>query len=549
MDVARNNYLVELTQEAKENVSNCRKLVDEFVDSGKVVYGITTGFGKFSDVSISKEETKLLQRNLIISHSCGVGNHFPDDIVRAIMLLRINNLSKGFSGVRLETLETLIAILNSGIIPLIPEKGSLGASGDLAPLSHMVLTLIGEGECRYNGEIINARKALEMEGITPVELTSKEGLALINGTQVMTAVGLLAVYDSMNLAKVADLSASLTIEALNGITDAFDPRIHNLRPHKGQIDAADNLLKILEGSSNTSRQGEIRVQDAYTLRCIPQIHGASKDAINYVKNKVEIEINSVTDNPIVIPQDGVVFSGGNFHGQPMALSFDFLGIAVSELANSCERRIERLVNPQLSELPAFLTKKGGLNSGFMIAQYSAASLVSENKVLAHPASVDSIPSSANQEDHVSMGTIAARKAMEILKNTRHVIAIEILTACQAIDLSGAAEKLSPATRAVYDLVRTSIPTLEEDRQMYIDMNKVNEMIVSGEVLSAIEGILNLIDKINHLAKKQKEEGLTEEEKQLQAELRKEYLEKFKARFKKQLDNVKIVREDDDKKWN
>ncbi|HBC31810.1 MAG TPA: histidine ammonia-lyase, partial [Clostridiales bacterium] len=316
----------------------------------------------------------------------------------------------GYSGARLETIQTMIEMLNRRVHPIVPEKGSLGASGDLAPLSHLVLPMIGLGQAEYKGEVMAGEEAMKKAGIPVIVLTAKEGLALINGTQVMTAVGALTVYDSLNIIKAADIAAALSFEAQNGIVDALDYRLHDIRPHIGQIDTAKIMSELLNGSKMTTKQGEIRVQDAYSLRCVPQVHGASKDAVNYVKEKVEIEINSVTDNPIIFPETKEGISGGNFHGQPMALSFDFLGIALSELADISERRIERLVNPTLSGLPAFLVEHGGLNSGFMIVQYSAAALVSENKILSHPASVDSIPSSANQEDHVSMGTIAARKA-------------------------------------------------------------------------------------------------------------------------------------------
>ena len=490
--VARSGFKVELSEQSKERVLICRKAVDKFVEEDRTIYGITTGFGKFADVNIDHEETKQLQKNLIMSHACGVGNFFEEEVVRTIMLLRANALAKGNSGIRLNTLETLIEMINENVLPQIPEKGSLGASGDLAPLAHMVLTLLGLGDAKYDNTVMSSKDAMKRAGIEPIELTSKEGLALINGTQVMTAVGVLTVYDALMLAKVADISASLTIEALSGITDAFDPRIHELRPHQGQMDAAKNLLSILEGSKNTTRQGEIRVQDAYSLRCIPQIHGATKDALNYIKSKVEIEINAVTDNPIIFPDDDSAISGGNFHGQPMALSFDFLGIAIAELANSCERRIERLVNPALSELPAFLSKHGGLNSGFMIAQYSAAALVSENKVLAHPASVDSIPSSANQEDHVSMGTIAARKAKDILFNTMNVVSIELLAACQAIDIANHDKKLGIGTQIAYDYLRKSVETLGEDRVMYYDINKVYALVKSHELSKAVQEKVTII---------------------------------------------------------
>ncbi len=489
--VSREFYEVELSTEAIQRVNNNREVVNRYVEQEKVVYGITTGFGKFSDVVISKNETENLQRNLIISHACGVGDPLEEDVVRAIMLLRANALAKGYSGIRLNTLNTLIKMLNSRVHPIIPEKGSLGASGDLAPLSHMVLVLIGEGEANYKGKVIAGKTAMEEAGINPVRLTSKEGLALINGTQVMTAIGALTIYDSINLAKAADIAAALTMEAQRGIITAFDKRVNEVRPHRGQIDCAINLNRLLENSSLTTKQGEIRVQDAYTLRCIPQIHGATKDAFKYVEDKIKIEINSATDNPLIFTEDDEVISGGNFHGQPLALSFDFLGIAIAELANVSERRIERLVNPQLSGLPAFLTEKGGINSGFMIAQYSAASLVSENKVLAHPASVDSIPSSANQEDHVSMGTIAARKAREIYKNTVNVIGIELMAAAQGIDFHKD-YNLGKGTKKAYETIRKDVSKLNEDRVMYLDINKCAELIFSNKLVEAVEKEVKLL---------------------------------------------------------
>ncbi|WP_286311061.1 histidine ammonia-lyase [Romboutsia ilealis] len=490
VNVCRNNYEVIITEEAIINVKKSRELVDKLVDEGKISYGITTGFGRFSDVAISREDSKLLQENLIISHSCGVGNPLSEDTVRAIMLLRVNNLAKGYSGIRLETLQTLVDMINKGVHPIIPEKGSLGASGDLAPLSHMVLTMIGEGEAIYKGERMPSKWAMEKSGISIMDsLSSKEGLALINGTQVMTAIGLLATYDAMNLLKTADIAYCLTMEALNGITCAMDERVHKIRPHQGQINTAKNILDILKGSKMTSKQGEIRVQDAYSLRCTPQIHGASKDAIEYVMNKINIEINSVTDNPIIFANEEEIISGGNFHGQPIALSFDFLGIALSEIANISERRLEKLVNPALNHgLPAFLVNHGGLNSGFMIVQYSAASLVSENKVLAHPASVDSIPSSANQEDHVSMGTIAARKARDIMENARKVIAMEILSATQAIDLRGK-KSLGIGTEAAYSVVREHTSFVEKDKIMYKDINTIEDVIKKNLLVEAVENAL------------------------------------------------------------
>ncbi|MDD2396954.1 MAG: histidine ammonia-lyase [Tissierellia bacterium] len=482
--VCRNYEKVELSELAVEKILKSRKVVDDFVENEDVVYGITTGFGKFSDVTISKEESKTLQKNLIITHAVGAGKPFDTEIVRGIILLRINNLAKGYSGARLETIQTMIEMLNRRVHPIVPEKGSLGASGDLAPLSHMVLPIIGLGQAEYKGEVMTGEEAMKRAGIPVIQLTAKEGLALINGTQVMTAVGALTVYDSLNIIKTADIAAALSFEAQNGIIDALDHRLHDVRPHKGQIDTARILTELLTGSKMTTKQGEIRVQDAYSLRCVPQVHGASKDAVNYVKEKVEIEINSVTDNPIIFPETNEGISGGNFHGQPMALSFDFLGIALSELANISERRIERLVNPSLSGLPAFLVEHGGLNSGFMIVQYSAAALVSENKILAHPASVDSIPSSANQEDHVSMGTIAARKAREIMGNVRRVLAMEIMCACQGIDLRGN-KGLGVGTKPVYDEVRKVVPTLKEDRPIYEDINRCEELIIDGTITKGL----------------------------------------------------------------
>ena len=490
INVARNNYKVEISSRAYERIIKSRKIVEEYVNNDRVAYGITTGFGKFSDVAISKEDSKALQRNLIISHACGTGDNFSREEVRAIMLLRINALAKGYSGISVETLNTLLKLLNTGVHPRIPKKGSLGASGDLAPLSHMVLPMLGEGEAEFDGVLYEGKEAMEKAKIKVIELTAKEGLALINGTQVMTAVGALNLYDSIELIKTADIAAALTIEALRGIKNAYDERIHAIRPHKGQMDTAKNMLTLTEGSTFITLQGEIRVQDAYSLRCVPQVHGASKDAINYVRERVEIEINSATDNPI-ITEEGDIISGGNFHGQPMALSFDFLAIAVAELASISERRLERLINYQLNDLPAFLVKHGGLNSGFMITQYAAAALVSENKILCHPACVDSIPSSANQEDHVSMGTIAAVKSSEVVKNVRRVLATEIMAACQAIDFRDGL-KLGIGTIQAYKVVRKKVDFLDKDVVMYKEIDKVEAIIKSSEILKAVEAKVKIL---------------------------------------------------------
>ena len=482
INITRKGYKIEISEKAYERVAAARELVDRYVKEKKVSYGITTGFGKFSDTVISEEETGVLQKNLIMSHSCGVGNPLPVDMAKGIMLLRI---------VRKIVLDTLVDMLNKDVTPFIPEKGSLGASGDLAPLSHMVLVMLGMGKAYVNGELLDGAEAMKKAGVPILEeLSSKEGLALINGTQVMTSIGAHVTYDAINLMKHLDIAGALTMEALNGITCAFDSRVHEVRGHQGQIKTAENFRNILAESKCTTKQGEMRTQDPYTLRCIPQIHGASKDALEYVREKVEIEMEAVTDNPIIFCDTDDVISGGNFHGQPMALPFDFLGIAISEMANVSERRIERLVNPSLNcGLPAFLVENGGVNSGFMIVQYSAASLVSENKVLAHPASVDSIPSSANQEDHVSMGTIAARKAGEILKNARKVIAMEILSACQGIDLKKVNKNLGLGTEKAYTAVREIVSYYDKDRVMNIDINAVETLIEKNSIVENVEKVI------------------------------------------------------------
>ena len=477
-----------IAEEAKGPMDTARAYVEKKVEENAVVYGLTTGFGKFQDKYISKEDTAALQRNLIVSHACAMGEPFPEDVTRGIMLLRCNALCRGNSGIRRSTVETLLAMLNAGVTPVIPQKGSLGASGDLAPLAHMVLVMIGEGEAVYRGERLSGAEAMKRAGIPAVQLAAKEGLALINGTQVMTSAGLHALYGAMKLMKTADIASAMTTEAQLGITKAFDKRVHELRGHAGQLESAENIARLLQGSKLSFPTQPNKVQDAYSIRCAPQIHGASRDAIGYVYSAVSREINAVTDNPIIFPDDDDAISGGNFHGQPMALAFDFLGIAVSELADVSERRLERMVNPQLSNgLPAFLTKDGGLNSGFMIAQYAAASMVSENKVYAHPASVDSIPSSANQEDHVSMGTTAARKAGMILDNAEKVIAIELFAAFQALYLRGS-EKLAPATKAVWDEIAGAVEPVEKDVVMYPRLNALEKLVRDGSIIKAAESV-------------------------------------------------------------
>ena len=494
--VCRHGEEVVISEEAKAAVQKARDYVEKKLNDGAVIYGLTTGFGKFANVVIDNEQTAKLQRNLIISHTCALGDPYPVEYVRAAMLLRCNALSRGNSGIRLSTLQTMVDMLNKGVHPIIPEKGSLGASGDLAPLSHIALGLIGEGKVEYKGEIVEAKAAMADAGITPVELEAKEGLALNNGTQMMTAVGVNVLWDAMKLQKVADIACAMTGEALHAIKKAYDHKVHDLRGQDGQKVVAENLLTLLEGSGNALPLQESKVQDPYSLRCIPQIHGASRDAIKYAYEKVSNEINAVTDNPLVFPDEDEVISGGNFHGQPMALTFDFLKMAISELANVSERRTERLVNPALSEgLPAFLTKDGGVCSGFMIAQYAAASMVSENKVYDHPACVDSIPSSANQEDHVSMGTTSARTAAMVLDNAQKVIGIELAAAAQGIWLrqemgENGIDNLAPATKAAYDYIRTVSAPIEDDVIMHDELVKFDEMIKDGGFLEAVEKVVD-----------------------------------------------------------
>ncbi|MCL2407120.1 MAG: histidine ammonia-lyase [Defluviitaleaceae bacterium] len=477
IDVAVNMRPANLTRESRESIVKSNEVVKQKIAAKEIVYGITTGFGNLANVVIDTEKSAQLQKNLIISHACGVGEPFPPEIVRAIMLLRANALANGFSGVSPACVDTLLEMLNKNVIPFVPSKGSLGASGDLCHLAHIAQVMMGLGEAFYGGELLPGCEALKRAGIAPFAPMGKDGLGLINGTQAMSAIGAFACYDAHRLLMVANTAAALTLEALGGCIDAFDERLHKVRPHPGQVKCAADIRQLLEGSLNIGKSG--RVQDAYSLRCVPQVHGASWDAANYAANVLTIEINSVTDNPIVFKDEGNVISGGNFHGQPLALSLDFLGIAMAELANISERRTERLVNPTLSGLPGFLTKEPGVNSGFMIPQYTAACLVSENKVLAHPASVDSIPTSANQEDHVSMGAISARKCNEIIKNTRYVLAIELMCAAQAVDIGGNVAGLGTYTKKIYEAIRAAIPRLDNDRYLAPDIEKLAEMVADG----------------------------------------------------------------------
>ncbi len=487
--IARKGAKVRLPRESEERLINTRKLVEQWVEQGRIIYGVTTGFGALSDVKISRKETRQLQKNIIMSHAAGVGNILDEETIRAVMVLRIKDLARGHSGIRLETVHQLIELLNRGICPVVPEQGSVGASGDLAPLAHLSLVLIGQGEALYRGKRMSGLDALRNCNLEPLELEAGEGLALVNGTQMMTAIGGLSVYDSIRLSKMTDIAASMSLEVLMGTRTEFDARIHQVRPHPGQIAAAANMERITRNSEIISSHKDCsRIQDAYTLRCSPQVHGASKDAIGYSKRVIETEMNSSTNNPLIFSDSEEFLLGGNFHGQPVALAMDFLSIALSELANISERRVERLVNPQLSGLPAFLVSDGGLNSGFMLAQYTAASLVSENKALSHPASVDSIPTSANKEDHVSMGSICARKCREIAKNTEHVIAIEFLCAAQAMDLF---TNLKPGegTLAAYRAIRDAVPHLEKDRVISKDIETIVNIMRSGKIIEEVEEVV------------------------------------------------------------
>ncbi len=481
---------VVLDESAKAAVERSAAAVDTLLERGEIAYGITTGFGAFKDKIISREQVEELQRNIVLSHSVGVGDAFDTPTVRAIMLIRANTLARGFSGIRLETLERILECLNRGVHPVIPEKGSLGASGDLAPLAHFACVLIGEGEAEFGGEIVGGVEALERAGLKPLTLKAKEGLALTNGTTVMTAVGLLETARAIRLADLADTAGCLSLEALNGTVSAFDERIHALRPHPRQIDTARNLRGILEGSEFLRGFDPTNVQDAYTLRCMPQVHGACRDAVAYAEWLLKIELNSVTDNPLIFVTEGdlenppadaggpdlgtasiEVISGGNFHGEPLALAFDYLTIALAELGNISERRIMRLTDEASNAhvLPAFLTENGGLNSGFMIVQYTAAALCTENKVLAHPASVDTIPSSANVEDHVSMGATAALKLRKVVDNLEIILALELLCAAQGIDFRkkqiGTGKKLGKGTGPIYEAIRKAVPFIEKDEYL------------------------------------------------------------------------------------
>ncbi len=488
-EVVHRGATVTLAPAAAERVARARAVVDDLTARGEVAYGITTGVGGLATVAISPEQAATLQANIIRSHAAGVGDPLPAEEVRAIMLLRAHTLARGYSGVRGEILETLIAMLNAGVLPVIPEKGSVGASGDLAPLAHLALALMGEGQVLAEGGSRPAAEALRDAGIRAQSLAAKEGVSLVNGTQVMTAIGVLAARRAERLAKTADVVGAMTAEALLALPAAYDADLHRLRPQPGQEESAENMRRLLTGSRHP-RPAD-RVHDAYALRCLPQVHGAARAGIAYARRVLEIEIDAATDNPLIFAESGRVVSGGNFHGQPVALALDVLAIAVAALGTISERRIERLVNPHLSGLPAFLVADGGLQSGLMLAQYTAAALVSENKVLTHPASVDTIPTSANQEDHVSMGTIAARKARQVVEHAEQVVAIEALCAAQALEFRGT-EQAAPAVRAAYQALRRAIPPLLRDRILADDLRQAHWLVREGALGGAAEAAVGAL---------------------------------------------------------
>ena len=485
--VARGNVAVVLSPTAKKKMQRSRAWVEKNVRNHSVVYGVTTGFGAFQNVSIAPQKLKTLQRNLIVSHCAGVGEPFPEEVVRAMMLLRANALAKGFSGIRVSTVETLLSMLKKHVHPVIPSQGSVGASGDLAPLSHMAAVLIGEGEAFYKGKRMPGAKAMKAAGISPVVLEAKEGLSLNNGTQAMTAVGVLALLDAERLCTLADAAVAMSLECVKGKSTPFAPAVHALRPHPGQAFSARIIRKMIKGSRlvdvvDDDTRG--KVQDSYSIRCAPQVHGASRDAVAHVRSILEREINSATDNPLIIPSLNKAFSAGNFHGQPVALAMDHLSLALASLGNISERRIAKLLDKNHnSGLPHFLTADGGVHTGLMISQYTAAALVSENKVLIHPASGDSIPTSANQEDHVSMGTISARHAARILDNVEHIVAIELLCAAQGIDFRRAT--CGKGTASVHATLRANVPSHQEDRALTADIEALVRMIRSGEIFKSI----------------------------------------------------------------
>lgn len=482
ISVVRNGEQVELAKAAQQRIQTARKVVEQIVQGDAAVYGINTGFGKFATVRVSNGQLAELQYNLIVSHAIGVGEPLPTEVVRGMLLLRAQSLALGHSGVRVEVVDMLLALLNAGAHPVVPAQGSVGASGDLAPLAHLALAMLGLGEMEYQGQIHPAKEVLDQLGLEPLVLKAKEGLALINGTQLMGSLLALAIADAQTLLKTANLAAALSLEGLYGSHQPFRADVVGLRPHAGAVAVATEIRELLRDSDIAPSHAECgKVQDPYSLRAVPQVHGTTADALAHAEKVLQTEFASVTDNPLIFPETGEVISGGNFHGQPLAVTIDALKIAIAELASISERRTEQLLNPALSGLPAFLSPEGGLNSGLMIAQYTSAALVSENKVLAHPASVDTIPTSANQEDHVSMGAHAARHLRQVLEHTQTVLSIELMCGTAALDFQEL--KAGKGIQAAYEYIRQFVPKLENDRYFRPDVLKIKEKIVDGSLVN------------------------------------------------------------------
>ena len=473
-EIIKGNYRLELSEEARERIRHCREYLDNKISTDtKPVYGVTTGFGSLCNVSIGKDNLAQLQVNLIMSHACGTGDRVPNEIVKIMLLLKIQSLSYGYSGCKLDTVERLLDFFNNDIYPVVYMQGSLGASGDLVPLAHLSLPLIGLGEVEYKGNLLSGKDMLRKMGWKPIQLASKEGLALLNGTQNMSAFAVWAIIRSRRLNDWADKIAAMSLDAYYGLVEPFTDAVHQVRPHKGQIDTATHMRQLLEGSEIVQKPKSY-VQDPYSFRCVPQVHGAVKDTLSYVESVIDTEINSATDNPTVCPDDDIIISAGNFHGEPIALPMDFLAIALSELANISERRIYKLVSGTRG-LPSFLVANPGVNSGFMITQYTAASVVSLNKSLCNPASVDSIPSCQGQEDHVSMGANAAIKLYKVVLNTERVLAIELFNAAQALEFRRPL-KSSPAIEELFNEYRKSVPFIINDEVMYPYIKKSIEFL-------------------------------------------------------------------------
>jgi histidine ammonia-lyase len=495
-EIVDNGCNIAISSKAMKNVIKSRKIVENWIKKNEVIYGVTTGFGEFKDVFIPQKDLEKLQKNLLRSHAAGVGECLPKNIIRLMLLLRINSLAKGYSGVRLELVNYLVKLFNKKIVPYVPSKGSVGSSGDLAPLAHLTSFIFEEGFGYFGNELLPAKNILVKARLKPFSLEAKEGLALINGTQMMAAFGVEIIERVKYLSKLTDIAGALSHEALRGSQKAYKDELQKLRPHRGQIKTADNLRKLLKGSEiNLSHVDCDKVQDSYSLRCIPQVHGAVKDTIEFVDKTINIEINSATDNPLIFPvsknESARHIEGGNFHGEPLALGLDYLKIALSEFGNISERRTARLVDGSLSDLPRFLTSQGGLNSGLMIAQYTAAALASENKILSHPASVDTIPTSANQEDHNSMGSISARKCYEVLNNVEKIIAIEVLCAVQGIDFLRPL-RCGKGTETAYNLIRAKIPHIEDDVYLSEYIEKTCDIIFDHNFIKKIESVIGML---------------------------------------------------------